>query len=58
MPKAIKTVLSDEQKQELLKLRNARTGENAAGRAHYVLLSSEGKRIDEISEQINRNPPQ
>lgn len=56
MPKAIKAVLSDEQKQELLKLRNARTGKNTAERAYYVLLSSEGKSIDEMSEQMNRNP--
>ncbi|MBI2786069.1 MAG: IS630 family transposase [Legionella longbeachae] len=56
MPKAITAVLSDEQKQELLKLRNARTGKNTAERAYYVLLSSEGKSIDEISVQMNRNP--
>lgn len=56
MPKAITAVITEEQKQELLKLRKARTGNNTAERAYYVILSSEGKTIDEISVQMNRNP--
>lgn len=56
MPKAITAVLNAEQKQELLKLRKGRTGRNTSERAYYVLLSSEGKSIEEISKQMNRNP--
>ncbi|KTC69022.1 hypothetical protein Lbir_2216 [Legionella birminghamensis] len=56
MPKAITAVITDAQKEELFKLRNSRTGKNTAERAHYVLLSSEGKSINKISEQMARNP--
>lgn len=56
MPKAITAVVTDDQKQELLKLRHSRTGKNTSERAYYVLLSSEGKSIIEISEQMARNP--
>ncbi len=56
MPKAIAAVITDAQKQELLKLRQSRTGKNTSERAYYVLLSSEGKSIGEISEQMSRNP--
>jgi transposase len=56
MAKAITAAITAEQKHELLKLRSSRTGKNTAERAYYVLLSSEGKSIAEISSQLKRNP--
>jgi hypothetical protein len=52
MGKAIKVVITQEQKQTLLKLRSSRAGKNIGERASYILLSSSGKSIGEISAQL------
>jgi DNA-binding CsgD family transcriptional regulator len=56
MGKAIKVVITQEQKQTLQKLRSSRAGKNIGERAYYILLSSSGKSIGEISAQLGRNP--